>query len=66
MGPHSGPDLGADSPIWLREAWAPSSSFSRFYSRTQGSEGLVGSGSPSSPLVERKKREPTTAVCPAA
>ena len=32
-----GPDLVLTPPSGSGEAWAPSSSFSRFYSRTQGS-----------------------------
>lgn len=34
-----GPDLMLTPPSGSGEAWAASSSFSRFYSRTQGSEG---------------------------
>lgn len=41
-------------PSGSGEAWAPSSSFSRFYSRTQGSERLLGSSSSSFPLRERR------------
>lgn len=41
-------------PSGSGEAWAPSSSFSRFYSRTQGSEGLLGSGPSSLPSGEEE------------
>lgn len=46
-------------PSGSGEAWAPSSSFSRFYSRTQGSEGLLGSGPSSLPSGGEEEREPT-------
>lgn len=39
-----GPDLVLTPPSSSGEAWAPSSSFSRFCSRTQGSERLLGLG----------------------
>lgn len=39
-----GPDLVLTPPSDSGEAWAPSSSFSRFCTRTQGSERLLGLG----------------------
>ena len=54
-----GPDLLLTPPSGSGEAWAPSSSFSRFYPRTQSSEGLLGSGPSSLPSGGEEERQPT-------
>ena len=54
-----GPDLVLAPPSGSGEAWAPSSSFSRFCSRTQASEGLLGSGPSSLPSGGEEESEPT-------
>lgn len=54
-----GPDLMLTPPSGSGEAWAPSSSFSRFYSRTQGSgvTGLKLSSLPSQGEEESKSTQ---------
>lgn len=54
-----GPDLVPAPPSSSGEVWVPSSSFSRFYSRTQGSEGLLGSGPSSLPSGGEEENERT-------
>lgn len=51
-----GSDLVLTPPSGSGEAWAPSSSFSRFCSRTQGSERLLCLGLSTPPLGRGEKQ----------